>query len=535
MQVSTSQDSYFSVDDKSQDLWKKTSGDGSLFQNWVQRHFTLSIRARSFFYVTKTNGACYLPLETGCIIQELADKYYGRKYCFRILWPTTGHDIILSAESEAILLEWKTALIKFTNPPEEVKEEQKRLLAQISPRGSVLLSRKFLEREVIHRKDLNIKSNSIFFSFESKMDQLLLSVGKSTTQKSPTRKLLHLDLSVSAFDDPEVHHINHDLEHSGIKPRQRRRSSMQAKLDAEEYMYSIGYPVSLDVRNTHLNQQYIPPEFQVIWNQFRKLFSDRNQEELKRFLAARNWNLEKATTFLKEHISWRKLNIPVRPQSCMEELIKAKCFVHGVDRTEHPIIYYFTRKQDPKTRKIDEVIRMLVYRMEQAIVKLPDRDGKITIVFCRDGSTNANLDIEIIKPVADVFQKNYPERLYTCIVWPSGVVFRSLWSIASVFLDPSTKNKVLPLANKEDLLQYISEEHLLPELGGNSAFQFEAEIAKDPILTPRLWTDPRSLDYYPPPVQREVRQPLSKTHSNFARTRTKSGNKLELFNVFESP
>lgn len=98
--------------------------------------------------------------------------------------------------------------------------------------------------------------------------------------------------------------------------------------------------------------------------------------------------MEKASIQLQAHIQWRLQMFPLNPSSIIHELRKGKCFVRGKDKAGHPVIYYFTRKQDPKERKVEDVIKMLVYRAEQAIWMMPNRTGKVTVLFIREGDCN---------------------------------------------------------------------------------------------------------------------------------------------------
>jgi hypothetical protein len=79
------------------------------------------------------------------------------------------------------------------------------------------------------------------------------------------------------------------------------------------------------------------------------------------------------------------------------------------------------------------------------------------------------------------------------LVYPTGYVFRFLWNIVKVFLDPVTRNKIRPLANIEDLKQFVEPQYLLRSLGGTSDYEFDPN---DPVGEPRLWENDEG-DYYP--------------------------------------
>ncbi len=57
-------------------------------------------------------------------------------------------------------------------------------------------------------------------------------------------------------------------------------------------------------------------------------------------------------------------------------------------------------------------------------------------------------------------QDTYPERLNKTIVYPSGVIFWSIWNVVKWFLDPVTRNKVSPCVYFYGVQEHIADEHI---------------------------------------------------------------------------
>jgi hypothetical protein len=106
-------------------------------------------------------------------------------------------------------------------------------------------------------------------------------------------------------------------------------------------------------------------------------------------------------------------------------------------------------------------------------------------VVDRQGVQQKNVDLELSKVCMAVMQNNFPERLHQCVVYPSGVMFFSLWNVVKWFLDPVTRSKVIPLMHKTALQQYVAPDQLIASLGGDAEVDFDpVNIAPDPYPEP---------------------------------------------------
>uniref|UniRef100_A0A7S2R4C5 CRAL-TRIO domain-containing protein n=1 Tax=Rhizochromulina marina TaxID=1034831 RepID=A0A7S2R4C5_9STRA len=186
---------------------------------------------------------------------------------------------------------------------------------------------------------------------------------------------------------------------------------------------------------------------------------------LWRFLLGRKGVVEKAQAMFEEHLVWKAAHIPVDFRSCRDELEKKKLYFNGEDVDGNPVLYFRSSKQDPQTRDIDASMRMVVYTLESKFNSLPET-GQITVFIDREGATKKNFDPELLKLIASSLGNNYPERMARTVVYPTGLVFRGIWMIAKMFLDPVTAKKVHLCGSIEDVTQHIAPANLPRRMGG---------------------------------------------------------------------
>jgi hypothetical protein len=200
---------------------------------------------------------------------------------------------------------------------------------------------------------------------------------------------------------------------------------------------------------------------------FRKMkfkFPEESDETICRFLLARNKDVVKASEMLINHISWRASNLPPQKASCMKEFSAGKCYVNGCDKEGHPLIIVISRLHDPSDRDIDELLRLCIWWIEYGVSKMPPNKSKFSVLINRSGATQANTDLEFIKHMSKMLSDNYPERMATCVIHPTSVLFFSLWSIAKLFLDPVTQAKVQPIIYQSALPNFIDKQYIPLEL-----------------------------------------------------------------------
>jgi len=215
------------------------------------------------------------------------------------------------------------------------------------------------------------------------------------------------------------------------------------------------------------------------WEAFKQAFPAVDDRTRARFLIARNGDVEKSTALLNGHLEWKAANWPVLKSTCEKEFAVGRCYVRGTDKEGHPLIIFHTRLHHPTERDLEELGRMVVFVFEQAIKLLPPNMNKVTVLLDRSNAHNG-ADFEFMKYFANIMQNNYPERLYRTIVYPTGFLFYGIWSIAQVFLDPVTREKVKMVMYLSGVQEYIADECIPSEMGGQSTYKFNPNDYTDP-------------------------------------------------------
>jgi len=209
-------------------------------------------------------------------------------------------------------------------------------------------------------------------------------------------------------------------------------------------------------------------------------FPHLDDDTLARFLIARNNKLKLAVPLLQGAESWRSLHYPILKMDCLEILSKGIMKMRGVDKEGRPLLVVTSKLLNPKERDLEEMARAVIWWAEHAIRALPDDKSKYTILFDRTDAGLQNQDTEFTKFFTQVFQRMYPERLHMAIVYPSGVLFWTVWNIVKIFLDPVTRNKVKPCMYFYGVQEHIADEHIPVHMGGKCTYQFSPDDYQDP-------------------------------------------------------
>jgi len=84
---------------------------------------------------------------------------------------------------------------------------------------------------------------------------------------------------------------------------------------------------------------------------------------LRRFLVARNLDVEGALTMLEAHAKWRRDTLPISLTSgIVAELKKGKAYHHGLDAVGRPLVVIRSRFFDPKERTLDDALKAVIHQ-----------------------------------------------------------------------------------------------------------------------------------------------------------------------------
>ncbi|XP_065853408.1 uncharacterized protein [Euphorbia lathyris] len=193
---------------------------------------------------------------------------------------------------------------------------------------------------------------------------------------------------------------------------------------------------------------------------------------IRRFLRARELDIEKASTFFLKYLSWKRSFMPngsISPSEVPNELAQNKLFMQGVDKKNHPIVIIFGAKHVPYKGNIDEFKRFVVYTLEKLCARMPHGQEKFVAIADLEGWGYTNSDFRGSLAVLSILQDCYPERLAKSFVVHVPYIFMTAWKAVYPLIDSKTKKKIVFVDDKKlnsTLLEDIDESQLPDIYGG---------------------------------------------------------------------
>ncbi|KAJ4714419.1 random slug protein 5-like [Melia azedarach] len=220
---------------------------------------------------------------------------------------------------------------------------------------------------------------------------------------------------------------------------------------------------------------------------------------LRRYLEARNWNVDKARKMLQETLKWRATYKPeeIRWHEVAHEGETGKVSrANFHDLQGRTVLIMRPGKQN--TASGEGNVRHLVYLLENSILNLAEGQEQMTWLIDFTGWTlSTNISIKTIRDIIYVFQNHYPERLAFAILYNPPKFFESIWKAIRYFLDPKTSEKVKFIyANNKESVEFMKSifdvENLSREFGGKATLDYDHEefsrlMAQDDVKTAKFW------------------------------------------------
>lgn len=200
---------------------------------------------------------------------------------------------------------------------------------------------------------------------------------------------------------------------------------------------------------------------------------DYDDLTMRRFLRARELDIEKASAMFLESLKWRRTFVPNDSISLSEipnELAQNKMFMQGVDKKGRPITIVFgARHFQNKVGGLDEFKRFVVYSLDKLCSRMPPGEEKFVGIGDLKGWGYSNCDIRGYLSALKILQDYYPERLGKLFIVNAPSIFMTAWKIVCPFIDKKTKKKIVFVENSRTqsrLLEDIEEDHLPDAYGG---------------------------------------------------------------------
>ncbi|XP_071686747.1 uncharacterized protein [Rutidosis leptorrhynchoides] len=220
---------------------------------------------------------------------------------------------------------------------------------------------------------------------------------------------------------------------------------------------------------------------------------------LRRYLEARNWNVDKAKKMLEETLAWRSTYKPeeIRWHEVAVEGETGKLFrANFRDRVGRTVLILKPGLQN--TTSMDNQIKHLVYLMENAMLSLPEGQEEMAWLIDFTGwSFSASVPVKTARDTINILQDHYPQRLAVAFLYTPPRIFEAFWKIVKYFIDPKTTQKVKFVypKNKESvelMRSYFDVDNLPTEFGGNATMKYDHEdfsrlMAQDDVKAAKFW------------------------------------------------
>ncbi|KAG7029143.1 Random slug protein 5 [Cucurbita argyrosperma subsp. argyrosperma] len=194
---------------------------------------------------------------------------------------------------------------------------------------------------------------------------------------------------------------------------------------------------------------------------------------IRRFLRARDLDIEKASAMFLKYLSWRKSAIPngfISASEISTNLAHNKLFMQGVDKKGRPIVVGYGNRH--KQGNIEEFIRYVIFALEKICSRMPRGQEKFVCIGDLQGWGYSNSDIRGYRASLSILQDCYPERLGKLYIVHVPYIFMTAWKMVYPFIDKNTKKKIKFVEDKKlrsTLLSDIDESQLPDVYGGKLA------------------------------------------------------------------
>ncbi|CAL5440570.1 unnamed protein product [Camellia sinensis] len=192
---------------------------------------------------------------------------------------------------------------------------------------------------------------------------------------------------------------------------------------------------------------------------------------IRRFLRARDLDIEKASAMFLKYLKWRRTFVPDGFISALEiqnDLAQNKMFLQGMDKKGRPITVAFGGRHFHNKEGLEKFKRFTVFALEKLCSRMPAGQEKFVVIGDLEGWGYANSDIRAYLGALSILQDYYPERLGKLFIVHAPYIFMAVWKIVYPFIDDNTKKKIVFVENKKlksTLLQDIDESQI-PEIYG---------------------------------------------------------------------
>lgn len=192
----------------------------------------------------------------------------------------------------------------------------------------------------------------------------------------------------------------------------------------------------------------------------------------RRFLRARDLDVEKASAMFLKYLNWRRNFVPngsISPSEVAQEIEQNKMFLQGSDKKGQLIAVVLAARHFQHKGGVEEFKRFIVYAFDKIFARMPPGQEKFVVIGDLEGWGYANSDIRAYLAALSLVQEYYPERLEKLFIVHAPYIFMTAWKIVYPFIDNKTRKKIVFVGSKtlkSTLLEEIDESQLPETYGG---------------------------------------------------------------------
>ncbi|XP_022727320.1 patellin-4 [Durio zibethinus] len=192
---------------------------------------------------------------------------------------------------------------------------------------------------------------------------------------------------------------------------------------------------------------------------------------IRRFLRARDLDIEKASTMFLKYLSWKRTFVPkgfISESEISTQLAHNKLCMQGLDKQGRPIVVAFGGRHKPTKGNLEEFKRFVVYGLEKICARMPKGQEKFVGIGDLEGWGYSNSDIRAYVASLSILQDCYPERLAKLFIVNVPYIFMTVWKVVYPFIDSRTKKKIVFVEKKKlkSILLGDIDDNQLPDIYG---------------------------------------------------------------------
>ena len=183
----------------------------------------------------------------------------------------------------------------------------------------------------------------------------------------------------------------------------------------------------------------------------QRSFPDASRCTARRFLIARDFDRDPASSMLQAHLEWRRATLPIERTPEIEKVLASPRF-RVLRRGTHPVTNTNFMRGEFLSGTSEQVLILAYIAFTEELLEAadeccaPDEWASCTCI-CSGGWP----PMSFCRKLAAVLEPNYPERLGGTLIYPVPKVVAALVNGAISFLPRRTREKFALLSNEKQL------------------------------------------------------------------------------------